>query len=116
MDRSGFLAFYGCYPGVTLRIPDGDLTTHHNFATTYEVLTYEVEQTVYAATIRETAGYQERAAEVGDSVVIQYNPLNPAKSYYAPACRLANRFVVVLVILAGLSAIALAVHAFQRSS
>ena len=78
-------------------IPAPDL--EGDFASSFALFTYEVSGVAFTASIRQTAGKQERPNHVGDLVEIRYKPDHPATYYYAPACQLANRLVVAVVIV-----------------
>ena len=80
-----------------LVVPAPDL--EGDFASSFAILTYEVSGISYTASIRQTAGQQERPNSTGD-VEIRYKPDNPATYYYAPACQLASRLIVAVTLLA----------------
>ena len=63
----------------------------------FAILSYEVNGQSYLVSIREMFGQSARPTHTHGSVVIQYNPKNPGKCYFAPACRLAGSAVAVLV-------------------
>jgi len=99
-----------------VQFPVGDILHHFGLASCNDSVSYEVEQITYTSAIRRAAGFQEEADRVGDTLMIRYDTRNPGTSYYAPACQLANRFVVCGMLAATVVAIALAVWVAQKSA
>ena len=91
-----------------LAIPDGQIRNPRSAR--YAILSYEVGGETYLASIREMWGQSARPAHKGGSVTIQYNLEKPSDYYFAPACKLAGRCVVGLVVLIGAIAIVILIR------
>lgn len=96
-----------------LSIPQGELTSMVPNTETADIFSYEVNGKIYVADVAEVAGEKNIMGRVGNKVPIQYNPRHPKQWYYAPACRLASRAVLLATLLAGAAAIVLSIY-FNR--
>jgi hypothetical protein len=93
-----------------LEIPQGELTNLVPNTETTDIFSWNVDGKTYVADVIEVAGEKNVMGSVGNTVVIQYNPRRPRQFYYAPACQLASRAVLISVLTAGALAIILAIH------
>jgi hypothetical protein len=93
-----------------LKIPQGELTSMVPNTETADIFSWEVDSKVYVADVVEVAGEKNVMGAPGHRVLIQYNPRRPHQFYYAPACQLASRAVLVSVLLAIALAICLAIY------
>jgi hypothetical protein len=92
-----------------ITIPQNDQIGTLNTETA-DLFSYEVDGKVHVADLLEVLGEKNIMGHVGNKVLIQYNPRRPGQWYYAPACQLASRAVLVLTLLGAALAILLAVH------
>jgi hypothetical protein len=93
-----------------LKIPQGELTSMVPNTETADIFSWEVDGKTYVADVIEVAGEKNVMGAVGHRIVIQYNPRRPRQFYYAPACQLASRAVLIAFLVAGALAIALAIY------
>jgi hypothetical protein len=76
----------------------------------FTFLSYTVKGKTYTAAIRNTQGQGSGLSRKAEAVSLQYNPRIPEMYYYAPARKLASRFLILCVVLTAAVLIAFAVH------
>ncbi len=92
-----------------LKIPQGDLTNLVPNTETADIFSWEVDGKTYVADVIEVAGEKNIMGPVGHRILIQYNPRRPKQFYYAPACQLASRTVLITALTATVLAITVAI-------